>query len=100
MWIYIFLLTVLMGCSTVNKVDSNEKYLILKGANLSFAGEKSEALKMYEKALEINPKNIMALREKGVIEAQLDNMDIAEIDLKKVLEIDSKDSIALRNLGY
>ena len=70
MWKYLFLVFVLIGCSnskvvktTKNLETKNEKYLLLKGANLYSLGKKSEALDIYEEILKINSKNSVALRE-------------------------------------
>lgn len=107
MWRYLFLVFVLISCSnntvvktTKNLETKNEKYLLLKGANLYSLGKKSEALKIYEEILEINSKNSIALREKAIIEGQLGNIDQAEKDLKSALELNPKDSLILKNLGY
>ena len=96
MWKYLFLVFVLIGCSnsevvttTKNLETKNEKYLLLKGANLYSLGKKSEALEIYEEILKINGKNSVALREKAIIEGQLGNIVQAE-----------KDNLTLKNLGY
>ncbi|MEG1582379.1 MAG: tetratricopeptide repeat protein, partial [Cetobacterium sp.] len=65
---------------------SNEKYLVLKGANLYSSGKKSEALKMYTDALKLNPQNLIALREKGIILAQLGDLKLGQKNLEKVLK--------------
>lgn len=107
MWKYLFLVFVLIGCSNNTVVETtenlevkNEKYLLLKGANLYSLGKKNEALKIYEEILKINSKNSVALREKAIIEGQLGNMAQAEKDLNSALILNPKDSLILKNLGY
>ncbi|MGL5000881.1 MAG: tetratricopeptide repeat protein, partial [Cetobacterium sp.] len=107
MFKYLFLIFILIGCSNtdVSKKSNDsktkeEKYLLLKGANLYSSGKISEALSIYEEILKINNKNIDALREKSVIEYKLGNIDNAEKDLIQVLTMNSKDNLALKNLGY
>lgn len=107
MWKYLFLVFVLIGCSNnevvkpvKNLETKNEKYLLLKGANLYSLGKKSEALEIYEEVLKINRKNSVALREKAIIEGQFGNIVQAEKDLNSALALNPKDNLTLKNLGY
>lgn len=107
MWKYLFLVFVLVGCSNIevektskNLETKNEKYLLLKGANLYSLGKKSEALEVYEDILKINSENSDALREKAIIEGQLGNLTQAEKDLNSALILNPKDNLTLKNLGY
>ena len=95
---YLFLVFVLIGCSSSEVVKTgknletkNEKYLLLKGANLYSIGRKGEALEIYEEILKINSKNSIALREKAIIEGQLGNITQAEQDLTNALLLNPKD---------
>ncbi|MEG0816353.1 MAG: hypothetical protein RSH80_02490 [Cetobacterium sp.] len=91
----------LVGCNNLDKNErSNEKYLVLKGANLYSSGKKSEALKMYTDALKLNPQNLIALREKGIILAQLGDLKLGQKNLEKVLKVNPNDTIVLKNLAY
>ncbi|MBC2850551.1 hypothetical protein H5J22_03725 [Cetobacterium sp. 8H] len=101
MWIYLFLMLSLVGCNNLDRSEkSNEKYLVLKGANLYSSGKKSEALKMYSNALKLNPQNLVALREKGIILAQLGDLKLGQENLEKVLKANPNDTIVLKNLAY
>ncbi|MCQ8212545.1 hypothetical protein NON08_08425 [Cetobacterium somerae] len=104
---YLFLVFVFIGCSSKNLketpkdfVKKDEKYLLLKGANLYSLGKKSEALLVYQEILKINNKNSVALREKAVIEGQLGNIKQAEKDFLKSLLLNSDDNLTLKNLAY
>ncbi|MGL4976702.1 MAG: tetratricopeptide repeat protein, partial [Cetobacterium sp.] len=61
---------------------------------------KNEALLIYEAILKINNENLDASREKAIIEGQIGDYDSAEKDLLKVLSINPKDSLILKNLAY
>ncbi|MDX8336241.1 MULTISPECIES: tetratricopeptide repeat protein [Cetobacterium] len=107
MWKYLFLVFILVGCSnnsviktTKQTKQKDEKYLLLKGANLYSLNKKSEALKVYQQVLKLNKQNQIALREKAIIEAQLGNINQAEKDLELALKIDSTDNLILKNLAY
>lgn len=107
MWKYLFLIFVIVGCSSKNTkeapkdfIKKDEKYLLLKGANLYSLGKKSEALLVYQEILKINDKNSVALREKAVIEGQLGNIKQAEKDFSKALTLNPEDNLTLKNLAY
>ncbi|MGL5427794.1 MAG: tetratricopeptide repeat protein, partial [Cetobacterium sp.] len=99
MYKYLFLVFIFIGCSNKKIVDNknletkDEKYLLLKGANLYSLGKKSEALSTYDEILKINSKNSEALREKAIIEGQLGNKLQAEKDLLKALNLNPKDNL-------
>ncbi|MGL4910527.1 MAG: tetratricopeptide repeat protein [Cetobacterium sp.] len=104
---YLFLVFILVGCSNeeISKQKEyfetkDEKHLLVKAANLYSLGKKNEALLIYDSILKINNKNLNALREKAIIEAQIGNFNNTEKDLLKVLSINSKDSLVLKNLAY
>ncbi len=59
-----------------------------------------DAIKCYEKALEINPKNSRALNDIGNAYYNLGNYSDAIEYFDKALELDPKDPIALRGKGY
>lgn len=107
MWKYLFLIFVFIGCSgkdvkeiSRDYIKKDEKYLLLKGANLYSLGKKSEALSVYEEVLKINNENSVALREKAVIEGQLGNMKQAEKDFSDALLLNPRDNLTLKNLAY
>ena len=107
MYKYLFLVFIFIGCSnrklvenTTNSGTKDEKYLMLKGANLYSLGKKSEALSTYEEILKINSRNSEALREKAIIEGQFGNKNQAEKDLIEALKLNPKDNLTLKNLVY
>lgn len=93
------LIFLLVGCSNIEKDTKKDNYKLLKALNLYSKGEKSRALYVYQEILKENPKNVTALREAGIINAQLGNLDESERYLNKAYEEDEKDEIVLKNLG-
>lgn len=59
----------------------------------------NEAEKDFQNALEIAPKDYLALSNLGVVEFQLGKMAAAEETLKKAIALDPKKSFALTTLG-
>ncbi len=64
------------------------------------AGQIEESLKEYEKALAVDPGNIRALFNKGVILAQQKRLDEALETFGKVVQLDPKNLRAYLNLAY
>lgn len=96
---YLLLIFLLIGCSNIEKGKENENYELLKALNLYSNGEKSKALYVYQDILKENPKNVTALREAGIINAQLGNLDESEKYLNKAYQLNMRDEVVLKNLG-
>lgn len=96
---YLLLIFLLIGCSNIEKNKTTNNYKLLKALNLYSKGEKSKALYVYQEILKENPENIIALREAGIINAQLGNLDESERYLNKAYQEDEKDEVVLKNLG-
>lgn len=101
---YLFLLLLLVGCSnnSLKNMSKSEKqqFLILKAANLYSKGKTDEALENYQKVLKLNSKELIALRETGIILADKGEFETAENYLLKALKQNPNDIYTLRNLGY
>lgn len=91
-----------MGCSS-NRLRQDrrvkEEYAILKGLNFYSQGEFLEAKKNYEDVLKFNQNNILVLREIALLEYDLGDKEKSIYYYRKVLKLDNRDQIALRNLG-
>lgn len=97
---YLILIFFMVGCSSnLRKVEEKENYQLLKALNLYSNGEKSKALYIYQDILEKNSKNEIALREIGIINAQLGNINEGRIYLEKAYRENAKDEVVLKNLG-
>lgn len=105
---YLFLLFLMIGCSNndiqlKNKDmsrDEKKQYFILKGANLYSKGKIDEALENYQMVLKLDSKELIALREIGIIFADKGELETAREYLLKALKRNSSDLYTLRNLGY
>lgn len=97
---YIFLIFLLVSCSSLETRKNEKNYQILKALNYYSINEKSEALKIYKSILKKDPQNIDIMRECGVITAQLGEIDQSKKYFKKILEIDPIDKIALKNMAF
>nr|MDO8082566.1 tetratricopeptide repeat protein [Candidatus Freyarchaeota archaeon] len=73
--------------------------LINKGNSLVDKGKYEEAIKFYDKALKINPQDVVALTNKGTALDQLGRYEDAVECFDNVLEINPKDAEAINNKG-
>ena len=88
--------------STYKTADESDKeelqeFFWLLGKDQKDSGKIEEALASFNKALEINPKNIYALNSRGHCFHELKNYGQAIEDYTNALEIDPNDSLVLRN---
>ncbi len=92
-----------MGCTntpkTVERTADKEEYNVIKGINFSQEGKYLEALREFEKAYGKNEKNIITLREMGLVYAQLSDYKKSEEFYKKALALDERDQTAIKNLA-
>lgn len=69
---------------------NDEDVLLLKGHVLMARQRPSEAIEMFDKAIEGNPFSTIAYRERGAARLALGDKEGAEADLRQLLEIDPK----------
>jgi tetratricopeptide (TPR) repeat protein len=81
--------------STLNDVID----LTNKGVSLNQIGKFNDSISLFNKALSIEPKNILALTEKANALGGLGNYPVAIVYYDKVLDIDPKNVPALDNKG-
>ncbi len=79
--------------------SESAKDFVNKGNSLVDSGEFEEAIKFYDKALEVDAQDIVALANKGTALDQLGRHKEAMEFFDKVLKIDPKDVEALNNKG-
>lgn len=97
---YIFLIFLLVSCSNLDTRENEKNYQILKALNYYSINEKSKALKIYKSILKSDSQNIDIMRECGIITAQLGDIEQSKKYFIKILEIDSTDEIALKNMAF
>lgn len=88
----------LVGCSST-KVDKEAEYSLLRGINYSQQQEYSKAMVEYEKSYDINPNNLILLKELGYCYYQFGDYEKAEKFWLKGLELSSKDENLIKNLA-
>ena len=74
--------------------------LLAKGEAFCASGEHKEAIKVFDKILKINPKNVRALNDKGFTLSKLGNNQEAIKMYKRVLEIYPNNTTYLNNKAY
>ncbi len=101
--LYIIFLISLIGCTstpkTVKRTTDREEYNVIRGINYSQDGKYLEALREFEKAYGKNDKNVITLREMGLVYAQLSDYKKSEEFYKKALVIDERDQTSIKNLA-
>ena len=70
-----------------------------RGAALAALGSASEALAALSKAIELDRKNEAALRDRGAIQADRNELDAAEADFTAALALDARDAAAWKLRG-
>ena len=74
--------------------------LIAESQILLDADEPEEAYSMLGLALDADPDDTRLLYTRSLVAVQLDRLDVAEADLRRVLETDPENAAALNALGY
>lgn len=85
-----------IGCSNSNSKE--EKYSFIRGINLYQKGKKKDALKEYKKAYEINPKNIVVVKEIAFLSYELGDINSAIDFYEKAHKLDPTDKDVVKNL--
>lgn len=85
-----------VGCSNSNSKE--EKYSFIKGINLYQKGKKKDALKEYEKAYEINPNNVVVIKEIAFLSYELGDINSAIDFYEKAHKLDPTDKDVVKNL--
>ena len=71
-----------------------------EGVILSRAGQHAEALALYTRVLQVYPDNDDLLYNRALVAERLERLDIAEADLRSILERNPDDARTLNALGY
>lgn len=75
-------------------------YYLLEGQVLSDAKLYREAFELYDKALQASPENVDLLYAHSLAAEQLGKLEIAERDMRRILEMDPDNVRTLNALGY
>lgn len=77
--------------------DNNAESMNDVAVSLEYLEQYEDALKFYNKSLEIEPHNILALNNKSILLIKLKQYDEALSNINKVLEIDENNFCAIEN---
>ncbi len=84
----------------VSAPAQRQRLFLVEGEILRGAEQHQEALRLYEHALIEMPKSVPLLYARALAAERLDFIDLAERDLKQILELDANNADALNALGY
>jgi tetratricopeptide (TPR) repeat protein len=79
--------------------EKTAAFWISKGSSLANLGRREEAMNCLDRALEIDPRNLIALSNKGTVLIQLGRLAEAITCFDKVLAIDPRNGIAWNEKG-
>lgn len=73
--------------------------LVSSGNTLNDSGQFQDAVAMFDKALELDSKNVTALADRGVAYTWMRKFDLAKKDIDAALSIDPANAVAIRARG-
>ena len=77
-----------------------EQAWLVEAELLRDAEQASESVELLGRALREAPNSIRLLYARGLNAAQADNLELAEQDFRRIIQIDSENAMALNALGY
>ncbi|MCH8479515.1 MAG: tetratricopeptide repeat protein, partial [Wenzhouxiangella sp.] len=77
-----------------------EQAWLIEGDILREAGRASEAIALLSGALRQNPDSIALLYTRAICAIAIDDLELAEQDFRRILQIDDDNAMALNALGY
>ncbi|MDT8438670.1 MAG: tetratricopeptide repeat protein [Wenzhouxiangellaceae bacterium] len=80
--------------------DLAEQAWMVEGQLLLEAGRGEEAIGLYSEAVAQEPSNVDLLYARAMAAVQLDDLELAEQDLRTIIQNDPENAVALNALGY
>ena len=80
--------------------DEQIRYYIAQTTALREGGFKDRAIRLYDKAIERYPDSLSLLYSRGMLWLEMDQFNLFEQDMKRVIELDEDNWQALNALGY
>ena len=80
--------------------DEQIHYYIVQTTALREGGFKDRAMRLYDEALERYPDSLSLLYSRGMLRLELEQFNLFEQDMKRVIELDKDNWQALNALGY
>ncbi len=84
----------------VNTPAQRQRLYLIEGEILRNAARHQEAMEMFNHALAEMPGDVQLLYARAMAAERLDQLDLAERDLKSIIELDESNADALNALGY
>ncbi|VAW87844.1 FIG140336: TPR domain protein [hydrothermal vent metagenome] len=84
----------------VKTAAERQRLFLIEGEILRNAERDQEALALFNYALNEIPADVQLLYARAMVAERLDQLDLAERDLKKIIELDENNADALNALGY
>jgi len=84
----------------VNTPTQRLRLFLIEGEILRNAARHQEAMAVFNRALNEMPDDIQLLYARAMAAERLDQLDLAERDLKRIIALDEKNADALNALGY
>ena len=80
--------------------DEQIRYYIAQTSALRAGGFKTRAMQLYDEALGYYPDSLSLLYSRGMLALEMEQLDLFEQDMKRVIELDKNNWQALNALGY
>ena len=80
--------------------DEQIRYYIAQTTALREGGFKDRAMRLYDEALERYPDSLSLLYSRGMLRLEMEQFNLFEQDMKRVIELDEDNWQALNALGY
>ncbi|MGD2055207.1 MAG: tetratricopeptide repeat protein [Gammaproteobacteria bacterium] len=89
-----------MKALRLNNPDNAVDFYLIEGQVLSDLAHREDAYSLYSQALESHPENEDLLYARALVAESMDRLDLAEQDMRHILEIDPDNVRTLNALGY
>jgi tetratricopeptide (TPR) repeat protein len=89
-----------MKALRLNNPDNAIDFYLIEGQVLSDLSHQEDAYSLYSQALEAHPDNEDLLYARALVAESMDRLDLAEQDMRHILEIDPDNVRTLNALGY
>jgi len=91
---------VLADLRVAESPDTMERSWLAEGQILQDAGKHDEAMSILSEALTTLSQSTMLLYSRALVAVALDDLSLAEQDLRRILQLDTDHAMALNALGY
>lgn len=97
--LFLIIVTYLPSCVSPESKEQSEKDLIYLAGEKHDSGEYRESIEILNKAIKLDPENILAYINRAASKTKLKDIDGAIKDCERVVDLDPKNMLAHFNLG-